>query len=164
MLQPAPTIRAADSHYGLASWHQVVVVEWRTFPSRERVVKLGEAIQLTAQDSSKVAVMVRVQPGLGIPPPEIRNALTRLLQESEDLTLGWAVVLEGDGFWAAAHRSFSATLQLLARSKSKMRIFKTVEQAAGWAGQLTDERPTDLVTLFGELARAAPRDRGPAKR
>ena len=123
-------------------------------------MKLGEAIQLTAKDSSRVAVIVRVQPGLGIPPPDIRNALTRLLQDSEDQTLGWAVVLEGDGFWAAAHRSFSAGLQLLSRNKSKMRIFKTVDQAAVWAGQLTDERAADLVALFGELARAAPPDRG----
>jgi len=112
-------------------------VDWIAIPTVTRVRAFEKAIRDVAAAHEKATVIVRVRAPMKLPPQEIREQLTGVIRTTEPCTTGWSVALEGEGFWAAAHRTFSASMHMLSRSKVKMRIWKGVDEAAAWASELT---------------------------
>lgn len=157
MVASALAIHAVDEVYRLASWHEVVLVDWHDVPtSVDRFRRFEHVLRAVAYQESKVTGIIRLRPSLGMPPTEIRAEITRLLRDTESICNGWAVLLEGDGFWAATHRSLSATMHLLSGSRVKMRFFRTEHEAATFAAYLCGRHhPLDIARFLAEAGQAA---------
>jgi hypothetical protein len=149
-------IHAADEVYRLASWNDVVLIDWHAEPTRERLQHFENVVRAVAHQEMKVTLLVRLRPNLGLPSTEVRSEITRVIRELASVTRGWAVLLEGDGFWAATHRSLSATMHLLSGSPSKMRFFKTDRAAATFVVHLCGRHhPLDIMRLLDDANRIA---------
>jgi hypothetical protein len=61
------------------------------------------------------------------------------------------VLLEGEGFFAATHRSLTATMHLLSGSKVKLKVFKTASEAAVWVTQIGSSHQSGDVAMAIEL-------------
>jgi hypothetical protein len=155
VIAPKPSIFAADPEFKLGALQDIVVVDWVAIPTRPRVQAFDKAIRDAAKTHEKVTVIVRVRAPMKIPPQEIRDQLTGVIRDSEPHTTGWAVALEGDGFWAAAHRTFSASMHMLSGSKTKMRIFKDVDLAASWAADLCKHSAPEIARIVELVCRSS---------
>jgi hypothetical protein len=142
-----PHLIVADDVYRLSRWMDLVIVDWKGLPTKDRLRAFEGAIQETATPDRKVTVVVRLRPGLGVPASELRDEITRVMRDSQNVTAGWCVILEGDGFFAATHRSLTATMHLLSGSKVKLKVFKTPSEAATWVVQLSPDHSAGDVAM-----------------
>ena len=149
-----PTILSADGEFKLSRSRDIVIVDWIAIPTVPRVDAFDRAIRDVAAEHGKTTVIVRVRAPMKIPPAEIREKLTGVIAASEHHTTGWGVALEGDGFWAAAHRTFSASMHMLSRSKVKMRISRGVDEAATWACELSKHAKQDILRAIEATSNA----------
>jgi hypothetical protein len=142
-------LHAADEVYRLASWNEVVVLDLYSLLTPDRIEQLENIVRAVARRESKATPLARLHTSLGLPPADTRRELTRMLRALDPLTHGWVIVLAGDGFWAAAQRSFSATLHLLSGSRTRMRFFKTDQEAASFVVHLCGRHhPLDIIELL----------------
>ena len=145
------TMLASDDVYRLARWNDMVIVDWAGLPTKDRLRTFEAKINETAGGRQKVVVVVRLRPGLGVPTAEMRDEITRVMRDTQHITAGWCVLLEREGFFAATHRSLTATMHLLSGSKVKLKVFKTVSEAAVWVTQIGSSHQSGDVAMAIEL-------------
>jgi hypothetical protein len=156
MFASSISIHAVDAVYRLASWNEIVLVDWHREPTHDRIVRLENVMRAVAYQESKATLFVRLRPHLGMPSAETRAELTQMFRDTESIITGWAVLLEGDGFWAATHRSVSATMHLLSGSRAKLRFFRTEHDAATYAAYLSGRHhPADVARFVSAVDQAA---------
>jgi hypothetical protein len=98
------------------------------------------------------------------PEKEVREATSALTRDFQSLAA--AIVIEGDGFRAAASRTLIATIYLVARPAYPHKICATVDDGANWLLGLIKPNPFGVspaeVSRSVEQVRAAIRSAPPA--
>jgi hypothetical protein len=111
----------------------IVLVTFRERTATERVARLHELTQqLYASTGQPVGVFVRVLKHCVTPSGEPRARIQEFMADSGQTTVGWAVVLESEGFWGAAARAMTTSVFALSNSVINLKVFGKVDQGAAW--------------------------------
>lgn len=144
------TILAQDADRTVATWGPILVVVWKgtvtVAAAREIQFALRDlAASLPRED---VALLTIVEADAPMPSADARTALANILRFCADDIRCSCVVMEGDGFRAAAARSIATGLSLIARQPFPHRIFSTVHEGSRWVAQLLKQGPpVDPIAL-----------------
>lgn len=135
-----------------------VCVDAVTVPSLERL--LGATKGLALRFPAGVAVVLVLPPNAPLLSTKRERDLASELLSVPGVA-AFALVLEGDGFWAAAARSILVGLNALSRRTLPTKVFASIEQAAPWLSVVV-RRPTggpvSLATALQAIrSRATPR-------
>jgi hypothetical protein len=137
------------------AWRQVHVAVYRSTPTLADMQANSRAhAELRERYPDKTAVMVFVEKIGRMPDAEIRAHISRAQKEAAPHTLCAATVLGGDGFWVSAAHSVLVGVGLFLRPACPTRMFKNLEEAAGWVVSYLDDegaRPQDLVAAVNAL-------------
>jgi hypothetical protein len=88
-----------------------------------------------------IAALTIIEHGAGVPGPELRKEITRVVDESRAFTRCAAQVLRGQGFWLSAVRSLLTAIELIRPGDLPRRVFDDVTPASRWmAGHLQRDR------------------------
>jgi hypothetical protein len=128
-----PTLAYCDKDHAFGSFDRVAVCIWRglTTPAGTKDVE-REIHALTAARPLPLALWTIVQPGIPMPSAETRSELSLLLKGSAGVIAASAVVIETEGFFAAAARSVVIGLTSLQHYAFPHKAFGSPEHAAQW--------------------------------
>src|SRR3954469_18589850 len=88
------------------AWANVTLTRWisrGTVSAVERVGRVGAEVR--AQFPMGTSAVHLICEGAGMPSPEVREALVKLMNDKADRRACLGVVVGGSGFWASAIRS-----------------------------------------------------------
>lgn len=130
----------------------MTLAEWA---SPERVKKTRELVREAHREHpSKVAVLLRMRHGCGLPDPRCCRSFSRFLRDVEDEVQGVAIVLEGGGFWAASMRAMVSSVTLMARSGPPTRVCGDLLEASEAIHDLLRQHDAALVSVDALLEAA----------
>jgi hypothetical protein len=130
---PAATLQilAADDEYCIALWGNLLASAWSGTPTPSRVLRLRESInEASRKNPDGIIVVLRLGALLPIPEGEARAIVVETMRRFDKDLLSWVIVMEGEGFRAAAARTVASTVRLLARGSFPMPITGDVREAA----------------------------------
>lgn len=137
------TTLVGDAESSIGSARNIVFQTWREKATVERATLMHELIQkLHASTGQPVGVFVRVLKTCLTPQGDTRSRIQRAMAESADATVGWAVVIESDGFWGAAARAMTAGAHALSGSTVNLKIFGKLEQGVPWLAEVMQRTKT----------------------
>jgi hypothetical protein len=135
-----------------------VCVDTVTVPSLERL--LGATKGLALRSPAGVGVVLVLPPNAPLLSTKRERELASELLSVPGIA-AFALVLEGDGFWAAAARSILVGLNALSRRTVPTKVFASIDQAAPWLYFMVRRPAEGLVGLATALqairSRATPR-------
>ncbi len=130
----------------------VVLQVWSEWPSPERLKQTRDLVRAAhGEHPSKVALLLRVMDGCGVPDPRELRSVSRFLHEIEDEVHGVAIVLEGGGFWVSSMRAIFSSVVLMARSGPPTRIYVELVEASEAIHDLLDQYGAALVSTEAVL-------------
>jgi hypothetical protein len=133
MLVEPPEIVTIDRDHLVATWRDVLVVNWRVEVTMHAVRRLRSVLgEFAAARPAGIATFVVLDAGALVPGHEPRNETASVLRQFEAHTLASCVVIDGQGFRAAAFRSVIAGLSLITRVPYPHRVFGTIDAASDW--------------------------------
>jgi hypothetical protein len=120
----------------------------------ENVLSISGVIEHVVQKRGSQTSIIVVRGDYGIDlSPELRRAFANLTTKYEKYNMGQALVMEEEGFRASMARSAITAVNLLARSRTKQRVFKDPHEAALWVCSL-DVQPPEVRFAGRKLADA----------
>lgn len=149
---PELEISVADESYCIALWRNLVASAWSGTPTPTRVLRLREAIQTAVQRSPDgVFVVLRLGALLPIPEGEARSIVVETMRRFDKDLLGWIIVMEGEGFRAAAARTVASTVRLLARASFPMTITADVSEGASLIAARIEASPHEVRRVLDRV-------------
>jgi len=133
MLVEPPTILALDRDHLVATWRDVVLVNWRiaTAPAAPRELRDITERFIDARPSG-IAWFVIIEAAAPLPSAEARESLAGTLRDFGGRMHASAVVMEGQGFRAAAVRSVVTGVVLVSRLPHPHRVFHAAPEGCAW--------------------------------
>ncbi|HWB74923.1 MAG TPA: hypothetical protein VG755_08200 [Nannocystaceae bacterium] len=132
--------------YVVGVYGPIVAVVWRGAVTQSAVHEVGDVLVHTARRSpTPIAFLTVAQFKAPVPSAEVRESIVRCYRSLGSQLACVAQVVEGEGFWAAAARSFIAGIGLVSRRQWPMSVFAKVPDALVWIAphvQLRVDRPT----------------------
>jgi hypothetical protein len=135
-------------------YHSLIVgVIWGSL-RLENVLSISGVVEHVVQKHGCQTSIVVVRGDYGIDlSPELRHAFANLTTKYERYNMGQALVMEEEGFRASMARSAITAVNLLARSRTKQRVFKDPHEAALWVCSL-EVQPPEIRFVARKLADA----------
>lgn len=151
----------------LGTLGNVVVTVWTRTPRPEHLARVSKCFERVAYDYGHGSGVSIVVSRPGIPSRATRERMAALAREYAPRTIGSAVVLSGEGFWATGLRTFATCLYHVGsiRSRYRHRMCESLHDAATWLAPVHNaraEQPIDAEDL--ERALTFMRDRALAVR
>lgn len=150
------TLRADDDHRVLTCNNIVVGIE-NTPPTITYIDCVFGAIRDLAEEyGGGIGLMAVIRSDARPPDDMTRRHIIKVLTEMSGSMGGFAHVVEGEGFVAAAKRSALSLLVMAARTRFPLKIFRSPAEGLPWLiTTLGGEQATGLSTrqLLGELTR-----------
>jgi hypothetical protein len=152
-----------DGTQCVALWRNALLQIARKELATEDIGRFEGALEeLLASCPSGVAIVTLVEETAGAPQGQAREAMAKIAK-----AVAWgvacnAVIIEGDGFQAAAKRGYAASINWLIRRSFPHHIFATVDEAAPWISRHAPPynritmRPADVCKAFEDLRLRAP--------
>jgi hypothetical protein len=134
-----PTIVIRDSGLVAASWRDLNVFHWRGRSSIDQLKACNEfnARAAAAQTDKKVAILTVVSaPEITLPDAEMRRELEDGQVRLADSKKAETLVIETQGFVAAAVRGIVAGSMLLKKTRIPTRLAPSVHEACTWIAPL----------------------------
>jgi hypothetical protein len=117
----------------MAAWKNVAIVVWATQATLELSQRLevasAELIRAYPQGISSVHVIADKTP---LPGADARNHLREITERYAANLACVGTVIDGDGFWASAMRSFLTSLHWLSRRPFKAHYASSIPELAEW--------------------------------
>ena len=141
----------------LYRWRSLVLnFHWNEFRA-EQFREIGKICSQVVAEHGQMSSIVVMRGDISLNlDAETRREGAALTKEFELTNTGQALVMEADGFKASLARSLITGVNLLARSKSRQRVFKEPREAAEWVC-LLDGQPSEIrdahVRVWAELER-----------
>jgi hypothetical protein len=136
-------IRAVDEQHAVATRGNMILIVWR---GETRLSAIANAkrilLDTLGRGYDSYGLMQLVEAGAPPPNGAARNALAHMLAAGRGSITCSSLIFPGNGFFAAAARSFATGLTLLARPGFPHVVFPTVQEAAEWHTQLLSGVPT----------------------
>jgi hypothetical protein len=138
------------------SWANLTITRWQgrgTGPAVERVAKVSAEVR--AQYPSGISSVHLIVEGAGLPTPEGREGLVRLMNAHADQLACVAVVVGGTGFWASAIRSLITGMRAMSSRAYELRLVGHIDEVVSWLPAPHAARsgitlaPADLARVLG---------------
>jgi hypothetical protein len=117
----------------IASLHNVMIVSWSsrgTAPAVEKVAQVSHRMATKSQRGFSAIHLIADQAGL--PTPEARTGLVKIMSEFAPHLACVAVVVGGTGFWASAMRSFVTGMRFVSPRSFDLRLHGTTADVLKW--------------------------------
>lgn len=141
----------------LYRWRSMVLnFHWNAFRAQQ-FRDIGKICAQVVADHGQMSSIVVMRGDISLNlDAETRREGAALTKEFELTNTGQALVMEADGFKASLARSLITGVNLLARSKSRQRVFKEPKEAAEWVCAI-EEQPAEIrdarTRVWAELER-----------
>lgn len=161
VLGEALQIRFDDACMTLATYRNLVILVWHEEPPQLGHVDLFMRAldSLVERFPQGVGTLIVFQKGTRPGGPEVERMFTQGLQRLAPALGAEALVMEADGFTAAAFRSIVASMQRTLGRREGRRIFGNVSDSASWLSERMRESGEEaLASAAVHSAVAAVRD------
>lgn len=140
----------------IARWDRLLLVRWRDSVTVDGVQRIqAQVTTLRAAHGGEVVLFSLIPPRSSKPPdPAAQAAIHDLTQGSSPGLAGVAIVFEGGGFIAATVMALTLKLGGGGNAGTPTRVFRTLEEAAGWAGERLGPPKITVDGLRASLATA----------
>jgi len=133
----------------------VVVQVWTEWATAEGLASTREAVRrVNLQHPGRVAVLLRVIKGCGLPKARAMRGFARFLREVETAVQGVGVVVDGEGFWAASMRALISSVTLVAPGAPPTRVYGDLREASDAIVDLLGGAGEGLVSTDALVAAA----------
>ena len=139
------TVQHDSPDFRILQWGSLLVAVWARTPNVSDLTIMAPYERLAiARSSCKICVLTVLQNLVLTQPPsdDLRHAAASLTREFAANVLGTATVIDAPGLVGSIARSFITGVNLLARSITPTKVFKSVEEAMGWFISLPEQSPT----------------------
>ncbi len=147
-----------DENQSLAIFRNVLLQVAHKELFLKDIEHLSEALEeLLSRCPQGIGIVTVVEAHAGTPQGTARDAMARLATQVSWGVACNAIIIEGDGFQAAAMRGFAASMNWMIRRSFPHQTFASVVDAAPWVARLLPPhnkitmRPSDLEKAFEEL-------------
>jgi hypothetical protein len=125
---------AVPGIYNGYSWKNISIVLWFAPANLETLPILEESCKALLREHPEglSAVSIMVPGNRGLPDPEVRRELARIISDNAGRFAAMAVLLPGTGFWASTMRGMLTALSMLVRRPHRMQIFGTYSEVVNW--------------------------------
>lgn len=136
-----------------ATWRSVHLNMYTGKPEIEDIDRLAVAQHEMREGLGgvKLGVLGVAEGGLELPDADVRRHGSKLQSEMSPDLYGSATALTGGGFWVSAAISVVNTMMLVARPPTPARVFRTLEDACRWLGELGGEDPSAMQAALDRL-------------
>ena len=144
-----PVLIRPDQH--LYRYKSVVAnFHWNEFRA-EHLVNITAVCESTVKDFRNMSSVIIMRGDLNIDlSNDMRKAASNLVTKFDAFNLGQAIVIEADGFRASMARSVITGINLLARAKSRQRVFQSPKEGLSWLCGV-DGQPADVRDQFATI-------------
>lgn len=118
----------------VGTWENLVLAVWGESPSAGPMTAIHQSHLDLLRTHERVGHLVLIHGMPKIPTPEARDLASRYNERSRMSSV--AVVLDGEGFWASAARGFLTTVLFLQRAHAPTQLFKALDDALVWQGDV----------------------------
>jgi hypothetical protein len=141
--------------YQLGVWNSILFARWERSADAIGISHLDEISKSfrTAHPTGRQSGIHIVLEGVGLPTPEARAGLMRLMKTQADQIAAIAVVICGSGFAAGAIRSFLTGLRLAAPRSFDFRVHSRTSDVLAWLPE-AHNRQTGEDIKAAQLERA----------
>jgi hypothetical protein len=136
------------------AWANVTLTRWvgrGTLSAVECVARVGAEVR--AQYPMGTSAVHLISEGAGMPTPEAREALVKLMNDKADRRACLGVVVGGTGFWASAIRSLVTGMRSISSREYQLKLAGSIDEIVGWLPQLHFKR-TGIALDSADFARA----------
>jgi hypothetical protein len=136
------------------AWANITVTTWQsrgTVPAIERVARVGSVIR--SECRSGISSIHLIREGAGLPSPEARAALVKLMNTDVETLACVGIVVGGTGFWASAVRSLITGMRAVSPRSYQLKLVGNIPELAAWLPQPHAAR-TGVAIDADELAAA----------
>lgn len=132
-----PIIHERDASLVCGTWENAIISAVRGKYTQDILMRLDAVHDvLAARFPVTLAISISAV-NSPLPDKETRDLSTKLIKKRPAEAVVSAVILEGQGFWAAGARALVSTLFLVANTTRKNKAFATPDEAAAWAAPLS---------------------------
>lgn len=130
---PARIIEIEPGTCCVGSWANITLTRWvgrGTAPAVERVGRVGDEVR--TQYPAGTSAIHLIAEGAGMPTPEAREGLIKLMNRKTDRLGCVAVVVGGSGFWASAIRSLITGMRAVSSRAYELKLAGSIEEVVAW--------------------------------
>ncbi|HKU43140.1 MAG TPA: hypothetical protein VJR89_33500 [Polyangiales bacterium] len=136
------------------AWANISLTRWigrGTASAVERVARVGDEVRTQYPDG--VSAVHLIAEGAGMPTPEAREGLVKLMNRKTDRLGCVGVVVGGSGFWASAIRSLITGMRAVSSRAYELKLAGNIDEIAAWLPE-QHARRTGISVDPAELAQA----------
>ncbi|MCA9657664.1 MAG: hypothetical protein KC486_04930 [Myxococcales bacterium] len=124
---------AVEREYASGSLQNLFVGVWRVGVTREAVAGLYGGLRgLIREWPGGVGMLLYVEKGTVVPPPEVRQFLIDQRREVAPSLVAASLAVEGDDLWSATVRTIAVTLGLASGTNYPSKSFASLAEAIAW--------------------------------
>ena len=154
VFDPARVIEIDPGTCCAGAWGNVSLTHWfsrGTVSAVECVARVGS--DLRAQYPMGTSAVHLIREGAGLPPPEVREGLVKLMNEKVERRGCVGIVVGGTGFWASAIRGLVTGLRSASSREYPLKLAGSIDELVSWLPEPHYKRTTVALDP-AELARA----------
>jgi hypothetical protein len=151
---PARIIEVDPGTCCAGAWANVTLTHWLsrgTLSAVERVASVGA--ELRAQYPMGTSAVHLIREGAGLPTPEVREGLVKLMNEKVERRGCVGIVVGGAGFWASAIRGLVTGLRAASSREYPLKLAGSIDEIVSWLPEPHYKR-TGIALDPAEFARA----------
>jgi hypothetical protein len=143
------SLKASGPTFVCATWENAIIYLFNGQITKDILLQIDAVHDELATRFPGRTVAVSISAAnLPLPDAEARALSTQLIKKRPPDAVVSAIVLEGNGFWAASARAVITTMFLVAGTARKNKVFATIKDAAEWAAPFSDHAPTTKEGLL----------------
>lgn len=129
-----PRIVSVSSVHVIGEWRGHALAVWNGAPSIDATRALASTVErLASQRPGRASYLAQIRPSPVLPEEPVRRSFIDLGRKVSETLNCIGIVVEGQGFGAAAIRAFVTGLGLAASIRFPLRSFSTPEAMVAWA-------------------------------
>ena len=143
---------AEPGRFAFYSWRNIMLACWSTRATGAAVERITRAREsMNEQHPEGVSVVYLIASNAGLPTPEARAGVKKLMTRYRDQRACLAIVVQGAGFWAGAMRAAITGVRMLVPEQFPMRVFGDAGEVVEWLPPL-HEKATGIRIPRGEFS------------
>lgn len=140
MAGPSSAVLFSSPHLTVGACGPVHLTWYRGPLTLALLSAADELHQRLIRAHKRTAVLGYLEPGIPVPPSEIRERSAQLIKQNGAHVAAAGLVMPGDGFWVSAARSVVTASFVVARNPYPSKCFGEIDDAAAYVLEALGER------------------------
>jgi hypothetical protein len=124
-----------------------LVAVWRGAPTRARFEAVANAVRTRNLWPTSLVILNYIGPDTPLPDKDARGAVQGFFESMGSRLLGIANVLDKQGLQASLSRAVMKGISAVSRHSFPMRVFESLDPAAGWLSKTFTASPDEATLL-----------------